>query len=226
MCVAGELTTKEYLLKLLKDKEKVFNEITRLSADEKIQYSGLLDNLILVNSNKSIDRKVKGETLEDIVSFLIEKTNVFKVQRNLHTGTNEIDQIVELDFIGKEFKDQIDILGDVFLGECKNYNTRISVTWVGKFYSLLETTCRLGVIFSYFGLSGKSWNDASGLVKKLHIAKEDFSRRIYIIDFNIQDFKLINQGQSFLNILRAKISGLKTDTDYLKHISKHPAQQQ
>lgn len=224
--MAGELTTKEYLLKLLKDKEKVFNEITRLSADEKIQYSGLLDNLILVNSNKSIDRKVKGETLEDIVSFLIEKTNVFKVQRNLHTGTNEIDQIVELDFIGKEFKDQIDILGDVFLGECKNYNTRISVTWVGKFYSLLETTCRLGVIFSYFGLSGKSWNDASGLVKKLHIAKEDFSRRIYIIDFNIQDFKLINQGQSFLNILRAKISGLKTDTDYLKHISKHPAQQQ
>lgn len=223
--MAGEMTTKDYILSKLKEKETAFNEITRFSLDEKIQYSELLEKLIMVNSNKNIDRKTKGEALEDIVSFLLEKTNVFKVKRNLHTGTNEIDQIIELGFIGKEFKDHIDIFGDIFLGECKNYDKRVGVTWVGKFYSLLETTCRLGVIFSYFGLAGKGWNDASGLAKKLHITKEDFSQRFYIIDFNIEDFKLINQGQSFLNILQAKISGLRTDTDYLKHISKHPAQQ-
>lgn len=62
--------------------------------------------------------------------------------------------------------------------------------------------------------------------KKLHISKEDFSNRIYIIDFRIKDFELIDQRQSFLNILEAKFSALRTDTDYLKYISKHPTQQQ
>lgn len=224
--MAGEMSAKEYLLTQYKEKEARFNELTRFDADEKLQYAKLLENLISVNSNNEISRNEKGKALEDIVSFLLVKTNIFKVQKNLHTGTNEIDQIVELGFIGKEFKSQIDILGDVFLGECKNYNKSVGVTWVGKFYSLLETTCRLGVIFSYFGLSGKGWHDASGLVRKLHINKEDFNRRFYIIDFNVEDFKLVNQGQSFLNILQAKISGLRTDTDYLKHVSKHPAQEQ
>ncbi|EGW39082.1 hypothetical protein [Desulfosporosinus sp. OT] len=223
--MAGEMNSKQYLLEYLEDKEKMFNEITRLSQDEKKQYNTLLENLIAVNSKKEVGQRVKGKALEDIVSFLLETSSIFKVQRNLRTSTNEIDQIIELSFRGKEFKNYIDILGDVFLGECKNYNKTIGVTWVGKFYSLLQTTCKLGVIFSYFGLSGKGWNAGSGLVKKLHISKEDFSRRIYIINFNIIDFKLINQGQSFLNIMQAKISGLRTDTGFLKHISDHPAQQ-
>ncbi|MDQ7094241.1 restriction endonuclease [Desulfosporosinus sp. PR] len=223
--MAGEMTTKQYLIKFLDNKEEFFNEITRLNQEEKERYNLLLDNLILVNNNKKVKQEVKGKSLEDIVSFLLEKSNVFKVQRNLRTSTNEIDQIIELNFRGKEFKEHIDILGDTFLGECKNYNKKIGVTWVGKFYSLLQPTCRLGVIFSFYGLSGKGWNASSGLVKKLHISKEDFSHRIYIIDFNILDFRLVAQGKSFINIIQAKISGLRTDTDFLKHISDHPAQQ-
>ena len=35
-----------------------------------------------------------------------------------------------------------------FIGECKNYNKKVGVTYVGKFCSLMLTTgCTLGILF-------------------------------------------------------------------------------
>ncbi|MEI4801291.1 acetylglutamate semialdehyde dehydrogenase [Bacillus sp. FJAT-51639] len=222
-----ELSAKEYFLQCLKDKERVFKEITRLSQAEKETYIGLLENLKKVNKNrKDYSNKEIGKSLEDIVSFILNKSSVFEVKENIHTSSNEVDQLVLLNSTGKEFQREgyLDIRGEHFLSECKNYDGKIGVTWPGKFYSLLSVqSCKLGILFSYKGLTGTGWNDAVGLTKKLFLTRERIEDKIYIIEFNIQDFDDIANGLSFLEILEAKINALKTDTNFSHFITNHPA---
>lgn len=48
-------------------------------------------------------------------------------------------------------------LPNKFITECKNHNKKVDVTWVGKFYSLMNLTDNsLGILFSYKGLTGKN----------------------------------------------------------------------
>lgn len=224
----GNLGLKEYILGAVEDREKAFKELTRLSEEDKKEYSDLLDYLEKVNSKRdNYTNEQKGAALENMVTFLINKTSVFEVAENLHTSTNEIDQLITLSRVGKLFKEWIEIGGEFFLGECKNYDGKVSVTWVGKFYSLLKTTseCSLGVLFSYHGLTGTGWNDATGLTKKLFLAKELAEKRIYIVDVNKTDFELIREGYNLIELLEKKMLALKTDTNIAKLISLHPAQE-
>lgn len=223
-----EISAKEYFLQILQDKEKVFKEITRLTDEEKETYKKLLSNLKEVNKNrKKYSNKVIGKALEDIVSFILKKSSVFEVKENIHTSTNEVDQLVLLNSTGKKFRNDgyLDVRGDYFLSECKNYEDKIGVTWPGKFYALLSAqTCKLGILFSYKGLTGTGWNAATGLVKKLFLTKEKVEDRIYIIEFNVNDFDKIAEGLSFLEILDAKMNELKTGTNFSHYITNdHPA---
>lgn len=221
------ISAKEYYLKCLQEKEKVFKEITRLSAEEKDAYMEMLSHLKEVNKNrKSYSNKIIGKALEDIVSFILKKSSVFEVKENIHTSSNEVDQLVLLNSTGKAFRNDgyLDVRGDYFLSECKNYEQKIGVTWPGKFYSLLNVqACKLGVLFSYKGLTGTGWNAATGLIKKLFLTKEKAEDRIYIIEFNVNDFEKIANGVSFLEILDAKMNELKTDTNFSHYITDHPA---
>lgn len=223
----GEFNAKEYFLQFLQDKEKVFKEITKFSSSEIKIYQGLLENLKKVNKNRiKYSNEIKGKALEDIVNFILEKSSVFDVKQNIHTSSNEVDHLVMLNSTGREFQQSgyLDIRGEHFISECKNYSDKVSVTWVGKFYSLVSVAgCRLGTLFSYKGLSGRGWNDAVGLTKKLYLTKEKIEDRIFIIEFNIKDFESIATGISFLDILDAKIKALKTDTNFSHYITEHPA---
>ena len=112
-----------------------------------------------------------------------------------------------------------------FLVECKNYDRSISVTYVGKFCSLLLiTSTKLGILFSYHGVSGQGWNDASGLIKKFYLHKENEDDRYCVIDFSISDFEAISNGDNLLNIIDAKISALLMDTSFRNFLSTHPAE--
>ena len=174
--------------------------------------------------------RLKGKSLEELVTFLLRVSgNIFEVKQNLRTSTNEIDQIFQLKPIGKFLLANgfIDKRYELFLGECKNYNKAISVTYVGKFCSLMLTNqVKLGLLFSYHGLTGGSgWSNASGLVKKFYLHKEKVEDRYCIIDINKDDFISIKNGQNLLEIISNKILALQLDTDYIKHLSKHPAEQ-
>ncbi|MFB5249626.1 acetylglutamate semialdehyde dehydrogenase [Bacillus mycoides] len=222
-----EINAKEYYLQILQDREKVFKEITRLSTAEKETYSELLSNLKEVNKNrKAYSNQDIGKALEDIVSFILKKSSVFEVKENIHTSSNEVDQLVLLNSTGKAFQNAgyLDVRGEYFLSECKNYQGKIGVTWPGKFYSLLSVqACKLGVLFSYNGLTGTGWNAAAGLIKKLFLTKEKLEDRTYIIEFNVNDFNKIADGVSFLEILEAKVKELKTGTNFSHFITDHPA---
>ena len=158
-----------------------------------------------------------------MVTFIFENLNIFKVFKNRRSSTNEIDLVIRLTDIGMLAKkyglfpfDNVSI----FNVECKNYNKKIDVTWVGKFYSLLSTCSqKFGLIFSKKGFTSKSkWTDAKGLAKKI-LLKDG----IYILDINLKHLKDLANGKNFLDIIRDEKDALDLDinSDFDK-VSPHP----
>lgn len=223
---------KEYFKELFNNADRAYEELTRLTDEELEEYRTLLDRFEYINKNRNQMKNNKleiGDILEEIVTFIFEKSSIFEVVENIRTPNNEIDQIVTLNSKGNFLKSHgyIDIKGDYLISECKNYNKTIGVTWVGKLFSLLNyTNTRLGILFSYHGLSGKGWNSATGLTKKLFLSKERAEDKIYIIDINMEHFRMILHGENFLDILKKEMLTLSTDTNIKEHIVNHELQMQ
>lgn len=210
-----------------------YNNADRISPDKMPTYCKMLEELISDHENRGtqeVDRRRRGKLLEMLVNFMVNNSgNMYKVFSNFHTSTNEIDQIVVLSEKGVACQKLggYDFKGSHFLGECKNYDTAVGVTYVGKFCHLAQISAsRLGILFSYHGFTGKegSWDDSTGLIKKFHLSKERAEDRYYIIDFNINDFKLIKEGETFYQIIKTKCLALETDTRYADFIQAHPAE--
>ncbi|KAI4449121.1 hypothetical protein C823_003650 [Eubacterium plexicaudatum ASF492] len=129
---------------------------------------------VLYNDIKKgeLTRGQKGQKLEEMTSILFEKSveNLFDVYRNCRTSTNEIDLLIRwtenarLSGINNAFS----CFGESFLVECKNYDGPVSVTFVGKFCSLMSVTnTNFGIMVSWDGVSGRTkWNDSKGLIKR------------------------------------------------------------
>lgn len=203
-----------------------YERICQWDADTKTQYRKLLDRFKEVHEAESdASNAEKGRILEDLASYLIEHTgNLFKITRNLKTTTNEIDIRIELTPAGKILCAQKIICENYndFICECKNYSNKVGVTYVGKFCSLLlSTSCKLGIFFSYHGVSGEDWKDASGLIKKLYLSRERSEDRVCIIDFNINDFDKICDGSNLLQIIEDKMKALQYDVDYMQYVQSH-----
>lgn len=213
---------KDYYIQALdKDIDKISN-ILKFSEKELTEYHGLL-NIFKETNGSNASTNEKGKSLENVVTFLIQKSVVFETYRNVHTSSNEIDLLVRLNKKGSILKAQgIVNFQDNFLAECKNYNGTIGSTWVGKFYSLLTyTQNEIGILFSYKGLSGNGWNDGTGLAKKLLLS----DKKSYIIDFNIVDFELLAEGNiSFIDLINDKMFSLKNDISFGHLIEEHPNQ--
>lgn len=205
-----------------------YDEVKKFTKDELEEYKVLLQQFKESYENKSTN---KGKVLEYLVKFIFEKSKIFKIHTNLHTSTNEIDDIIQLSDLGNmcTSKKLIDIKGEYLIGECKNYSQGIDVTWVGKFCNLVacQGNCRLGILFSYCGFKGvNNWDSSKGLAKKFYYLKENEDEKMFIIDFNLSDFERIVNGETFIDIVNAKISELETDTNISKYLTIHPAQEQ
>lgn len=243
--VNNALRTRDYLRRVSSDPVIAFKEITKWADEEYDQYDILLSKLKALSKStvsnkkskgteKNVKTKDKGDSLESIVNFIIEKSFLLNVFPNKRTATNEIDQFVVMSDSGKQavykFDFSPDLLGfnnGYFLGECKNYNKKVAGTWVGKFYTLLKScgNCNLGIIFSYYGLAGEenNWNAAHGLTKLIYRIEPD-EHKIFIIDININDFERIadrNNRVSFFDIINYKRealkSGIKSESLMLPH---------
>jgi hypothetical protein len=218
---------KEEVNKLFENEEECFKNLTSLNDKELNEYKELLSDLERLSKLKSDDKhkrgkitKEKGKVLETIVNFIIKKSTFFDVYKNVPISTNEIDQVITISYKGRRIMDatgittgMLGIEGNYFLGECKNYDKKVGSTWVGKFYTLLRVCggCRLGIIFSYNGLSGEEdkWYDSHGLTKILYQLSSD-GGNIFILDFNYKDFKKIAEGKSFIELIKEKKISLQT----------------
>ncbi|MES5836473.1 acetylglutamate semialdehyde dehydrogenase [Bacillus cereus group sp. MG11] len=221
------LTLKEFFKQQEFTEKQRYDVLTTLDGQEKLEYSKLLEELEVAQGNPTYTTRQKGDALESLVNFLIEKSVVFQLHQNIRTSSNEIDQLLVLNSTGRKFKQQglLNLNEDVILAECKNYQDKVDVTWVGKFFSLMTyTSTKIGLLFSYHGLTGESWRDAVGLTKKLYLSKENAAERIHILEFSMKDFKLIAEGHTLLGLIEDKTLALRTDTNYIKLISAHPAE--
>lgn len=205
-----------------------YKKICEFSENQKKEYNILLANLKKVNSSKASTNE-KGKALEDIASFVIKSSNIFEIYKNIRTSTNELDQLIKTNNKGKILFSNgiIDKRLKNFIGECKNYKDKVSVTYVGKICSLLTTTNnKICILFSYYGVSGKSWENSSGLIRKFYMSKENEEDRFCIIDFNINDFISIQNGNNILQIIEDKILALQNDTSYKTLLSSHELENQ
>lgn len=203
-----------------------YKKICEFTENQREEYNILLANLEKVNSSKASTPE-KGKALEDIASFVLKSSNVFEVYRNIPTSTNELDQLVKTNSKGKILFSNgiIDKRLKNFICECKNYQEKISVTYVGKVCSLLATTeNKICILFSYYGVSGSDWKDSVGLIRKFYLSKEKEEDRYCIIDFNIKDFISIQKGNNILQIIEDKILALQNDTNYVKFLSPHESE--
>lgn len=178
------------------------------------EYKLLLDKL----RTKKNNTKEIGAALEDVVSFIFEKSIIYDVYKDQRTGTNEIDHFVVLNNHGKQAlheysisKELLITKQDYFVCECKNYKETVSATWVGKFNTLLEVSgqCEVGIIFSYEGLSGEEnkWYASHGLTKIIYRISDENKKR-FIIDINYNDLEelYVNRDNIFNLIDRKKKS--------------------
>ncbi|MGG0716274.1 acetylglutamate semialdehyde dehydrogenase [Robertmurraya massiliosenegalensis] len=212
---------KEYLLAEMDDQIEKSSSLLRFSEKELVKYNELLKHFKDVNGSGATNEE-KGKALEDLVNYIIDKSVIFEGYKNVRTSSNEIDILIRLSKKGNFLKAQgLIIIQDNFLAECKNYNSSVSSTWVGKFSSLMNyTQNQLGILFSYHGLSGSGWNDATGLTKKLLLS----DKKTYIIDFNFNDFEQLANGKSFNELIIDKMFALKNDISFSHLITSHPNQ--
>ena len=161
-----------------------------------------------------------------MTSILFEKSveNLFDVYRNCRTSTNEIDLLIRwtenarLSGINNAFP----CFGESFLAECKNYDGSVSVTFVGKFCSLMSVAnTNFGIMVSWDGVSGRTkWNDSKGLIKKIALHE---SKYIIVIDKN--DLKQIcDRKKNLFSLIYDKYVALKEEIDYETYIVKHEAE--
>ena len=217
--------------------ELSYDMICKASNEQKNEYHKKLETFLKYNFMKAKDvgapknlNSLKGKSLEELAAYLLKMSgDLFVVKQNIRTTTNEIDQIFIPTQRAKTLIANviIDKHYELFLGECKNYNKSVDVTYVGKFCSLLLTNqIKFGLLFSYHGISGSRWSNASGLIKKFYLHKEKDEDRYCIIDFSRDDFIAVDNGENFLQIVENKLMALRFDTDYARYLSKHPAELQ
>ena len=128
------LDLRSYLDQIVQDPIDKFKGFITWTDKDKAEFRMLLDEL-----KKPFDRgkettKEKGDRLEKLVEFIILKTYFFEIYKNVHTETNEIDEVITLSDRGRQAiqsfdlsRDLIPIKQDLFLGECKNYESNLGV---------------------------------------------------------------------------------------------------
>lgn len=204
-----------------------YEKICELSNEQIVEYKRLLKNFESVNGTDTanVTAKDKGKALENLAKYLLEISGgIFDVFENLRTTTNELDQFCRLKPAGKYLlaNQIIDSRFSKIIGECKNYATTVNVTYTGKFCSLLlSNQVRIGILFSYKGVTGHDWTESCGLIRKFYLHKENEAERFCIIDFNIEDFRSIIRGENLLQIIENRINALQLDTGYDRFLVKH-----
>jgi hypothetical protein len=210
------------LADLIREYSRYNSSLLMMSDDSQKTFKELYECI----DNRDLSRGEKGKKLEELSTLLFQKSveNLFDVYRNSRTSTNEIDLLIRwteqarLSGVSNSFP----CFGESFLCECKNYNGAVSVTYVGKFSSLMSVTnVDFGIMISWDGVTGRSkWSDSLGLIKKIALRENR-----YIIILDKMDLKKIYERKaSIFSIVYDKYTALKTEIDYNKYINKHEAE--
>lgn len=229
--------------KQIVDKTNEYLQNIGLSLSELIEVMGRNDMRVFELNDRSYEKFVKayekikennyeenekGKLLEELTYILFHQgySNLIECRKNCRTSTNEIDLQLNWKQEAKiaGIQNVFSFLGDSFLCECKNYQKKVGVTYIGKFFSLLSVTnTNLGIMITWDGITGKtSWSDSKGLIKK--IALKDNTYILTIDQYDLE--KIYKRETNIFSILNNKYIALKNEIDYSKYVDKHEAEEQ
>lgn len=208
------LTLGELLVALSKESSPLLN----LSQGKQAEFDFYYDKLI----KRDYSVHTKGALLEKLSRILFDNS-MFEVRSNCTTSTNEIDILVAWSEHARSIaiNQGFPCFGDYFLCECKNYKTKVGVTYIGKFASLLDSVkSSLGIMISWEGITGRNWSDGVGLVRKLVL-----SNRCKIIIIDKDDLARIHRKEvNIFKLINDKFIALQSDVDFGQYIQNHEAE--
>ncbi|WP_046180350.1 restriction endonuclease [Domibacillus tundrae] len=209
-----------------------YNEYIDYSPDDNIwlpipqEEYVLFDSLIgnVQNAYKSGSKKEKGDTLEDLMTYVYGRFKHKKVYHNIRSSDNQIDHVLEfIDGITPSFINQH--IGLRLIGESKNHNKSIGSREVNNLDELLrDKKSKLGIFSSYKSFSqGKTmWVNAEGKRRKL--ALWNCYERI-VIGFTIAELATL-KSNNFYTMLKQKYNQIidELEDDHTDNDLKLPYQ--
>ncbi|MDE7310186.1 MAG: hypothetical protein K2N87_00945 [Eubacterium sp.] len=85
---------KEYMDKIVTNQLERFKTFTEWTQKDKAEFRKLLDILRSPIDQECETAKGKGDRLENVVEFIIRKSYFYEIFKNVHTQTNEIDEVI------------------------------------------------------------------------------------------------------------------------------------
>lgn len=148
------------------------------------------------------DNLEKGNTLEDLASYLTTLIPGWIPRRNVKTVYNEFESDIIVSNLIREGNLDAEMFGRSFLIECKNWSKPVGVAEVGYFlYRMRLTHTTFGMLFARNGITGGKDNDTDR--KKVRNTADSLVQRAFNEDGYIciviteADLEELSQGESF-----------------------------
>lgn len=156
-------------------------------------------------------KKEKGDSLENLMTFVYKQFKHIKVYYNIRSSDNQIDHIIEfIDGVTPTFIN--DHVGLRIVGESKNHKTSIGSREVANLDELLrDKNSRFGIFSSYkpFSKGTTMWANAEGKRRKLALW-HNYKR--VIIGFTIDEIATLKEN-NFYTLLKQKYRQLVDDLE-------------
>lgn len=205
----NEVTSKEAVSYIYQS--KAIYENNRDTEDFFVQLSTIDDEeakrliLEMFNSDCAENTKQKGDSLETLVNYLLDKSGMFqRLRPDIRFNYCQVDHYgifkpeVWVFMFGsyKGFNEET----NAFLGESKRYGDTLGVTYVLKFECVKHVRdIKFGVYFTRKGITGRDYTDSNAVIKKLYDKDRQFS-----IVFKDDDWQKIKEKPKSFGYLFCK----------------------
>ncbi|MGY5080653.1 restriction endonuclease [Streptomyces nigrescens] len=159
-----------------------------------------ISRLIDIGKDKSLATKVRGNALEDLVCYLLEKIP------GVLTRANGIDPFrgseIDVSVANAQTAIWMKVLPPLFLVECKNWDAPVDAKAVGAFIvKLREKAVDLGVIVAANGVTGNP-SDLTAAYMKINMAQQAGQRVIVV---TLEDISVLENAEQFSKLLCERI---------------------
>lgn len=201
-----------------------------LNCDSKMSVAEIIKK---IKNDDFENNYIRGKALEELIVQILSGMKIFKtIKCNINTSSNEFDVIAILNILGKELRYKKIIpewIPDTIIFECKNYSEHVKVDYIGKFFSLMESSkINLGIFVSRVGVTGKYdkngkeskyWKDAMAFINKINLKYSESQNAKILLDIELSDLdNLTRDGSNIIDIL--EIRKVQIDCDINKDISQ------
>ena len=147
----------------------------------------------------------KGNTLEDLATYLTLLIPGWIPQRNVMTKYNEFESDIIVSDRTQAANLNAELFGRHILVECKNWKDPVGVQDVGYFlYRMILTRTKFGILFASNGITGSS-EKSQGRDAATSLIHRAFAHNGYIcIVLSTKDLHELKNGQSFWTMIVEK----------------------